>query len=89
MAFSESSLSYDIKHKGDKAKGICGIVPEYWNWLLQPKGIHYNDIKACIEVYNYLVTKYQSPEIALKKYKGVDKEMWVVDKVIKVYKEVK
>lgn len=63
-------------------------MPKYWNELLESKGVHYNSIGACIEVYNFLLNKYGSHNEALKKYKGINKEVWIIHKFNRVYKEI-
>lgn len=91
LAFSESSLDYNVKHPGNIAQGICGVTPS-WNDFLRERQIPKNSIKACIEIYNHLLSEHDyNHRKALKNYKGIKskRNMWIVDKVLKTKQLVK
>lgn len=92
LAFTESSLNYNVKHKGDRAKGICGIIPEYHKDLLDSKSIDLNSIQACEEVLNYYLYIHKGNLVkALVDYKGVKSKdnMNLVYKVLEIKEKIK
>lgn len=92
LAFTESSLDYNVKHKDDIAKGICGIVPKYHKELLDEHNVKVNSLKACEVVYNYYLELNNGNKIkTLKDYKGIGskKNMYLVFKVIELEERLK
>ena len=83
-------MDYNVKHKGDRAKGICGIT-DYWNDLLKDNNIDINSLQSCLIVYKELLNRYKDKRLAIKAYKGIDNKsnMWIVDKTIEIEKELK
>lgn len=92
MADSESGLKHNVKHKRDIAKGICGIVPEYHNDLLNKLGVNLNSLKACEVVYLYYLEKNNGNKIkAIIDYKGIKSKdnIYLVYKVLEKEKQLK
>ena len=78
MAFSESSLRYDVKHSKKSVTGICGIDKVFWADELRENGIKINSLKSCEYVLNYYLEQNSgNKKAALTKYKG-----WVKDKKV-------
>lgn len=90
ICYSESGLNYDAIHQG-KYKGICGVVPEYWEDYLNELGLDYNSVAGGYAVYQYYLDKTGKNSSALKEFKGIDskKKTWIINKVKKVIEEVK
>lgn len=77
---------------GGRTKGICGVIPFYWNDYLKSQGIKVNSLKACYAIFNKLKEEHNSNVTkTLKAYKGIEskKKEWIVDKVLTVTHEVK
>ena len=92
LAFTESSLNYNVKHKGDVAKGICGIIPVYHKELLKDNNVKINSLKACEVVYEYYLQESKGNKVkALKEYKGISskKNTYLIFKVIELEKKIK
>lgn len=92
LAFTESSLNYNVKHKGNKAKGICGVVPLYWIDLLKEHKVKVNSLKSCEIILNYLLDKNNGNLFnAIIEYKGIKSKenIELAHKVINIYKEIK
>ena len=91
LAFTESGLNYNAKHKNNEAKGICGIVPKYWNDVLKEHHVKINSLNACLVVYKELLNKHKNKRLALKEYKGVTSKsnLYLIDKVIETEKGLK
>ena len=66
--------------------GVCGVNEHLWKDYLQEKGIHYNSLKAGLEVYKfYLNANNGNKKKAILNFKGVDKNQKVkeiVDKIL-------
>ena len=93
MAFSESSLRYDVKHSKKSVIGICGIDKVFWADELKENGIKINSLKSCEYVLNYYLEQNSgNKKKALREYKGVltDKKVsGVVETILKKEKELK
>ena len=94
LCFTESSLNYEVKHKGafDKTtSGICGLKTKYWIDEIEEINQHnINSLYAGSLVLEYLLNKYDNDLfLALKHYKGADKNLKPVERVINIYKEIK
>lgn len=92
LAFTESSLNYDVKHKGDKAKGICGVIPIYWNDLLKEHKVKVNSLKSCEIILNHLLDKNNGDLVnALVDYKGIKSKdnIELAYRVLEIYKDIK
>ena len=75
LAFSESSLRYDVKHSKKSIVGICGIDKVFWAEELKENGIKINSLEACEYVLNYYLEQNQgNKKAALREYKGVIKD---------------
>lgn len=92
LAFSESSLRYDIKHPKKSIVGICGIDKNYWADELRENGIKINSLSACEYVLNYYLEQNSgNKKAALAAYKGLKKDVKVnkvVDNMIKIDKKI-
>ena len=93
LAFSESSLRYDVKHSKKSVVGICGIDKGFWAEELKENGIKINSLKSCEYVLNYYLEQNSgNKKAALREYKGVlkDKKVGgVVETILKKEKELK
>lgn len=92
LAFTESSLNYNAKHKRDIAKGICGIVPKFHQELLKENNVKLNSLKSCEVVYNYYLELNNGNKVkAIRDYKGIksNDNMYLVYKVIEIEKELR
>ena len=93
MAFSESSLRYDVKHSKKSVTGICGIDKVFWADELRENGIKINSLKSCEYVLNYYLEQNSgNKKRALTKYKGLIKDKkvgGVVDTILQKEKELK
>ena len=94
MCFSESSLNYEVKHKGkfDKSTtGICGLKTKYWiDEIEEINHQNINSLYAGSLVLEYLLNKYNGDlEKALKHYKGANKNLAPVKRVIELYEGIK
>ena len=92
LAFSESSLRYDVKHSKKSVIGICGIDKVFWAEELKENGIKVNSLEACEYVLNYYLEQNQgNKRKALAAYKGLKKDVKVnkvVDNMIKIDKKI-
>ena len=74
LAFSESSLRYDVKHSKKSVIGICGIDKVFWADELKENGIKINSLKSCEYVLNYYLEQNSGDKkAALRMYKGTIK----------------
>lgn len=92
LAFTESSLDYNAKHKNDIAVGICGIVPKFHKELLDSYNVPINSLKACEVVYNYYLEINKGNKIkSLISYKGIESKdnIYLVYKVLEIEKGLK
>lgn len=92
LAFSESSLRYDVKHSKESVTGICGIDKVFWAEELKENGIKINSLKSCEYVLNYYLEQNSGDKkAALAGYKGLKKDKKVrkvVDNIIKIDKKI-
>ena len=93
MAFSESSLRYDVKHPKKSIVGICGIDKGFWAEELKENGIKINSLKSCEYVLNYYLEQNSGDKKrALREYKGIIKDKkvsGVVETILQKEKELK
>lgn len=93
LAFSESSLRYDVKHSKESVFGICGIDKVFWAEELKENGIKINSLKSCEYVLNYYLEQNSGDKkAALRMYKGIIKNKkvgGVVDTILQKEKELK
>ena len=93
MAFSESSLRYDVKHSKKSVTGICGIDKVFWAEELKENGIKINSLKSCEYVLNYYLEQNSgNKKAALRRYKGVNKDKKVggiIETMLEKEKELK
>ena len=73
--------------------GVCGVNKNIWNDYLEQRGLHYNSLKAGLEVYKfYLNANNGNKKKALFDFKGINKNKEVkkiVDKILVLEKEIK
>lgn len=94
LCFTESNLNYEVKHKGkfDKSTtGICGLKTKYWiDEIEEINHQNINSLYAGSLVLEYLLNKYNGDlEKTLKHYKGANKNLEPVNRVIEIYKGIK
>jgi len=87
LCFSESELNYEANHQG-LYTNVCGNNPRYWDKFLSERGIESNSILAGYTIYLHFLDKTGSREKALKKYKGIKDNVWIIHKYQRVYKEI-
>lgn len=92
LAYTESSLDYNVKHPIKDVVGICGINKFFWKDELKENNIQINSLSACEYVLNYYLDKYNgNKRKALAAYKGFKKDKKVnkvVDKILQVNKKL-
>ena len=93
LCFTESSLNYDVIHKGALDKntiGLCGIK-KYWVDIIPE--LNENNINSLIGgdlVLNHLLNRFDGDMFkALAYYKGSKKNFEPVKKVIRIYRNIK
>ena len=89
LCFTESSLNYNVKHKGKHDKtttGICGIKPNFWKSVLQ--GNNPNSLYSGYLVLNHLLEKHGDIHTAISKYKGAKKNFKTTEKTIEISKNL-
>ena len=93
LAFSESSLRYDVKHSKESVVGICGIDKVFWAEELKENGIKINSLKSCEYVLNYYLEQNSgNKHKAISEYKGLQnnkKVLGVVETILQKEKELK
>ena len=89
LCFTESSLNYEVIHKGKHDKtttGICGIKPNFWENILQ--GNNPNSLYSGYLVLNHLLEKHGDIHTAISKYKGAKRNLKTTEKVIEISKNL-
>lgn len=89
LCFTESSLNYEVKHKGKHDKtttGICGIKPNFWGNILQ--GNDPNSLYSGYLVLNHLLEKHGDIHTAISKYKGAKRNLKTTEKAIEISKNL-
>lgn len=94
LCFTESNLNYEVKHKGkwDKSTiGICGLKTKYWiDEIEEINHQNINSLYAGSLVLEYLLNKYNNDLfLTLKHFKGADRNLKSVNRVIEIYKGIK
>ena len=88
IAWTESTWNFNANHKSD-AEGICGVIPEYWEEYLNSKNIDVNSVAACIEIYKFYKEENNgSKEKALKDYKGIVNNTYLIQKTLRLRDEI-
>ena len=91
--FKESSLKYDVVHKGkfDKlTKGICGIKLYWIDIIPELNEDNINTLQGGELVMNYLLAKHKGNKYnALKEYKGSIKNLKPVNSVLELENKLK
>lgn len=84
IAWTESTWNFNVNHKSD-AEGICGVIPDYWGDYLKSKNIDVNSVAACIEIYKFYKDENKGSKTkAIKGYKGIDKNTYLIEKTLKI-----
>lgn len=84
IAWTESTWNFNVNHKSD-AEGICGVIPDYWGDYLKSKNIDVNSVAACIEIYKFYKEENNGSKTkAIKEYKGIDKNTYLIEKTLKI-----
>lgn len=84
IAWTESNWNFNIIHNSD-ARGICGVIPDFWEDYLDSKNIDVNSVAACIEIYKFYKEENDGSRIkALKKYKGIQNNVHIINKTLKI-----
>lgn len=94
LCFTESNLNYEVKHKGtfDKTTtGICGLKTKYWiDEIEEINHQNINSLYAGSLVLEYLLNEYDNNLfLAIKHYKGADRNLKSVNRVIEIYEDIK
>lgn len=90
IAFTESSLRYDVKHNEKWTIGIGGIRPNFYPDLFE-NGLNPNSLLAIEKVYLSLMDKFDNDKVSvLKHYKGIksQKNMYLVHNVLELEKKI-
>ena len=89
--FPEAYFDYKVIHKRSPSSfGICGIKEIWGNIIPEINKNNINSLYAGSLVLEYLLNKYDNNLfLALKHYKGADKNLKSVERVINIYKEIK
>lgn len=90
IAFTESSLRYDVKHNEKWTIGIGGIRPNFYPDLFE-NGLNPNSLLAIEKVYLSLMDKFDNDKVSvLKHYKGIksQKNMYLVNEVLRLEKKI-
>ena len=91
--FKESSLKYDVVHKGKfdfLTTGICGIKLFWIDIIPELNEDNINTLKGGEMVMNYLLVKHKGNKYeALKEYKGSIKNLKPVHSVLELEKRLK
>lgn len=90
IAFTESSLRYDVKHNEKWTVGIGGIRPNFYPDLFE-NGLNPNSLLAIEKVYLSLMDKFDNDKVSvLKHYKGIksDSNIYLVHNVLELEKKI-
>lgn len=90
IAFTESSLRYNVKHNEKWTIGIGGIRPNFYPDLFSDS-LNPNSLLAIEKVYLSLMDKYNNDKIStLRHYKGIksQKNMYLVHEVLRLEKKI-
>lgn len=89
LCFTESSLNYNVKHRGrfDKTTtGICGIKPELWKDVIGDNSP--NSLYSGYLVLKHLLDKHQNLFDAVARYKGAKTNFITTERVIDLSKKI-
>lgn len=88
IGFSESNWNPKVIHKvegnGHNYSNMCGNMPWYWDEYLKEKEINPKGIAACIEIYKFYKDKHGTRYAAIKAYKGIEKNIYIIKKTEKM-----
>ena len=90
IAFTESSLRYDVKHNEKWTVGIGGIRPNFYPDLFKD-GLNPNSLLAIEKVYLSLMNKFDNDKVSvLKHYKGIksNSNIYLVHNVLELEKKI-
>ena len=90
IAFTESSLRYNVKHNEKWTIGIGGIRPNFYPDLFE-NGLNPNSLLAIEKVYLSLMDKFDNDKVSvLKHYKGIksDSNIYLVHNVLELEKKI-
>ena len=90
IAFTESSLRYDVKHNEKWTVGIGGIRPNFYPDLFED-GLNPNSLLAIEKVYLSLMNKFDNDKVSvLKHYKGIksNSNIYLVHNVLELEKKI-
>lgn len=90
LCFTESSLNYKANHSIKSVKGICGIDTRYFGDILNQQNININSLKAGEVTLRYFLNKNDNDLYqALIEYKGIVKNIYLVDNVLEISNKFK
>ena len=93
LCFTESSLKYDVVHKGSFDRlttGLCGIKSYWIDIIPNLTKDNINSLKGGELVLEYLLNKYDGDLFnALKDYKGAKNNLEPVHRVIRIYEDIR
>ena len=81
IGWTESTWNYNANHQG-LYTNFCGNMPWYWDKFLEEKGVGSNSAAACIEIYNYYKEIHGSRYDAIKAYKGIKYNTYLIDRTL-------
>lgn len=87
VGWTESTWNYNANHQG-LYSNFCGNMPWHWDDFLIDKGVHPKSAAACVEIYNYYKNKFGTKYSAIKAYKGIKENTYLVYRTIKLYEVV-
>ena len=79
LGWTESTWNYSANHQG-LYSNFCGNMPWYWDDFLRERGVNSNSAAACIEIYNYYKEIHGNRYKAIKAYKGIVKNTYIIDR---------
>lgn len=89
LCFTESSLNYNVKHRGrfDKTTtGICGIKPELWRDVIGDNNP--NSLFSGYLVLKHLLDKHQNLFNAVASFKGAKTNFTTTKRVVELHKKI-
>lgn len=81
VGWTESTWDYNANHQG-LYSNFCGNMPWHWDDFLNKRGVNSNSAAACIEIYNYYKEIHGNRYNAIKAYKGIVKNTYIIDRSI-------
>lgn len=87
IGWTESTWNYNANHQG-LYRNFCGNMPWYWDEFLEEKGVPSNSVGACVEIYKHYEKRYGNKYDAIKAYKGIKSNTYLIDRTIYIEKIV-